>query len=77
MAWVMKKIRFLSLLILCAATVFYGCEGSEPREQIDDTVKELTGEKNLGVMNKVIKDINAIQNKQDERLKQFDESTDK
>jgi len=73
----MKKIRFLSLLILCAATVFYGCEGSEPREQIDDTVKELTGEKNLGVMNKVIKDINAIQNKQDERLKQFDESTDK
>jgi len=77
MAWVRKKIRFLSLLILCAATVFYGCEGSEPREQIDDTVKELTGEKNLGVMNKVIKDINAIQNKQDERLKQFDESTDK
>ncbi len=76
MTWVIKKIRFLPLLILCAATVFHGCEGSEPREQIDDTVKELTGEKNLEVMNKVIKDINAIQNKQDERLKQFDESTD-
>ena len=77
MAWVMKKIWLLPLLILCATPVFYGCEGSEPREQIDDTVKELSGEKNLELMDKVIKDIGAIQSRQEDRLKQFDEIADK
>ena len=77
MTWVMKKIWFLSLLILCASTVFYGCEGSEPREQVDETVKELSGQKHVERMEQMKKDLGAIQSQQEDRLKQLHENTDK
>ncbi len=77
MKWAIKKFRFLSLLLLFAALVFYGCEGSEPREQVDETVKELSGQKNVERMDKMKKDIGAIQSQQEDRLKQLDESADK
>jgi len=77
MAWVMKKSWVLPLFILCAATVLGGCEGSEPREQVDETVKELSGQKHVERMDQMKKDISAIQSQQEDRLKQLDESTDK
>lgn len=76
MAWVMKRFRLL-LLILCVAPVFCGCEGSDPREQIDDTVKELSGQKNLERMEQMKKDIGVIQGQQEDRQKQLEESADK
>ncbi len=77
MKWVIKKFWFLPLLILFATPVFYGCEGSEPREQVDETVKELSGQKSVERMDKMKKDIGAIQTQQEDRLKQLDESADK
>ena len=77
MARVMKTFWFLPLLILCATSVFYGCEGSKPREHIDDTVKELSGQKNVERMQQMKKDIGDIQNQQEDRLKQLDQSADK
>jgi hypothetical protein len=76
MAWVIQKSG-LFLLILCVTLVFYGCEGSEPREQIDDTVKEISGQKNVERMDQILKDIDTIQSKQEDRLKKFEESIDK
>ncbi|MBW2196057.1 MAG: hypothetical protein JRF37_11055 [Deltaproteobacteria bacterium] len=77
MAWVIKTFWFLPLLILCATPVYYGCEGSKPREQVNDTVKELSGQKNVERMEQMKKDIGAIQSQQEDRLKQLDESADK
>ena len=71
-----KSHRIIPILILCGALVFCGCEGSEPREQIDDTVKELSGQKKVEQMDKMKKDLDAIQKKQADRLKQFDENAD-
>ncbi len=71
-----KSRRSIPILILCAALVFGGCEGSGPREQVDDTVKELSGQKKVEQMDKMKKDLDAIQKKQADRLKQFDENAD-
>lgn len=73
MKWTIKKLWLLPLLILFAIPVFYGCEGSEPREQIDDTVKELSGQKKVEQMDQMKKDIGAIQSQQEDRLKQLEE----
>ncbi len=75
MAWLIKK--FLFLIVLCAAPILFGCEGSEPREQIDDTVKELSGQKTLERMDEMKKDIGEIENQQKDRMKQLEESAEK
>jgi len=72
MAWVMKKISFLPLIILCAALVFCGCEGNETREQADDTVKELSGQKNVERMKQMKQNIGDIEKQQEDRMKQVD-----
>ena len=71
-----KSHRIIPILILCAALIFCGCEGSGPREQVDDTVKELSGQKKVEQMDKMKKDLNAINKKQADRMKQVDESDD-
>jgi hypothetical protein len=71
-----KSYRIIPILILCGALIFCGCEGSEPREQVDDTVKELSGQKKVEQMDKMKKDLDAIDKKQADRLKQLDESAD-
>ena len=68
-----RSHRIIPILILCGALLFGGCEGSEPREQIDDTVKELSGQKKVEQMNKMKKDIGAIEKQQADRMKQMDE----
>ncbi|MCP3875087.1 MAG: hypothetical protein GY699_18285 [Desulfobacteraceae bacterium] len=77
MARIMKKVPILFPIILFAALVFCGCEGSEPREKVDDTVKELSGQKNVERMKQMKKDINVIQDQQEDRQKQLEESADK
>ncbi|MFH1980301.1 MAG: hypothetical protein ABIL58_00515 [Pseudomonadota bacterium] len=77
MIYLRKTVVCLTLLLLLAAPVFYGCEGSKPREQVDDTVKELSGQKKVDQMKQMKQDIGAIQTGQDERVKQLDQTTDK
>ncbi len=76
MAWLMRKFWFLFLLFLCVTPVLCGCEGSESREQVDDSVKELSGQKNVERMDRMKKDIDKIKRQQGDRLKQVDESAD-
>jgi len=53
-----------------------GCEGTDTRKQVDDTVEEFAGKKNLDRMDQMKKDINKAQQQQLERFKKTDESAD-
>ena len=59
------------LLILLIGLVIAGCEGSDSREKVDDTVKEFSGQKNLERMNQMKKDIDDINKRQADRLKEI------
>jgi hypothetical protein len=68
--------RLFLPLILGGALLFVGCEGSEPREQVDETVKDLAGQQQVEQMDRMKKQLDAINQKQADRLKQFDETND-
>ena len=57
------------LLVLLTGLVLAGCEGTDSREKVDDTVKELSGQKSLERMEQMKKDIDDITKKQADRLK--------
>ncbi len=63
---------WLLFLVPLTGLVLAGCEGSDSREKIDDTVKEFTGQKNLERMDQMKKDIGDINKKQTERLKEIE-----
>ncbi len=77
MTWVVKECKNLTLvLVLFAFLAIAGCEGTETREQVDDTVKEFTGKKNIDRMDQMKKDIDKARQQQADRFKKIDESTE-
>jgi hypothetical protein len=52
--------------------VLTGCEGTDSREKVDDTVKEFSGQKNLERMEQMKKDIGDIKKQQADRLKKLE-----
>jgi outer membrane murein-binding lipoprotein Lpp len=77
MAWIVKACKHLTLvLILFAFLAIAGCEGTETREKVDDTVKELAGKKNLDRMDQMKKNINKAAQQQADRFKKIDESAE-
>lgn len=71
MAWIIKACRtWPLLLVFLAFAVLSGCEGTESREQVDDTVKELSGQKKLEQMDRMKKNIGNIEKQQADRLKE-------
>ena len=75
MIWIIKACKKLTLvLVLFAFLAIAGCDGTDTREQVDDTVKELTGKKKLDQMDQMKKDINKATQLQAERLKKAEES---
>jgi hypothetical protein len=58
---------FLGLLLAIS-----GCEGTESREQVDDTVEELAGKKDLDRYQNMKKELGEIETRQAQRLKQLD-----
>jgi hypothetical protein len=76
MRWLQTTLRIFAVLILVTAPAILGCEGSKPREAVDDTVEELTGKKNVDRMKKMQKDIGNIEGQQDERMKQLEQTND-
>ena len=73
MKWLPKAFKKLSLiLVLFGLVVFTGCEGTESREQVDDTVEELSGKKNIEWFIQTKEDIDQIQEQQADRFKQLD-----
>jgi outer membrane murein-binding lipoprotein Lpp len=77
MTRVVKGCKILALvLVLFAFLAIAGCEGTETREKVDDTVKELAGKKNIDRMDQMKKDINKARQQQADRLKKIDESAE-
>jgi hypothetical protein len=73
MTWIKKIFKTWPLsFILITGLVIAGCEGSDSREKIDDTVKEFSGQKNLERMDQMKKDIDDINKKQADRLKEIE-----
>jgi len=77
MTWIVKACKHLTpVLVLFAFLAIAGCEGTDTREKVDDTVEELAGKKNLDRMDKMKKTINKAQQQQLERYKKTEESAE-
>jgi outer membrane murein-binding lipoprotein Lpp len=77
MIWIVNACKsFTLVLVLFAFLAIAGCEGTDTREQVDDTVKELAGKKNLDRMEQMKKDINKAEQQQADRFKKIDESAE-
>ena len=75
MTYIVNTCKKLTLvLVLITFPVILGCEGTDTRKQVDDTVEELAGKKNLDRMDKMKKTINKAQQQQADRYKKIDES---
>jgi len=73
MTWIKKTFKTWPLFfVLLTGLVLTGCEGTDSREKVDDTVKELSGQKSLERMDQMKKDIDDINKKQAERLKEIE-----
>jgi hypothetical protein len=73
MTWIKKTFKTWPLFfVLLTGLVLAGCEGSDSREKIDDTVEEFSGQKSLERMDQMKKDIDDINKKQAERLKEIE-----
>ena len=77
MICIVKACKHLTLvLVLFAFLAIAGCEGTDTREKVDDTVEELAGKKNLDRMDQMKKNINKSQQQQLERYKKTGESAE-
>jgi hypothetical protein len=77
MIWIVKACKHLTpVLVLFAFLAIAGCEGTDTREKVDDTVEELAGKKNLDRMDKMKKTIDKSQQQQLERYKKTEESAE-
>jgi hypothetical protein len=66
--------KWALILILFAVPAVAGCEGTDTRSQVDDTVEELAGKKNIDRMEQMKQDIDTAAQQQADRFKQADES---
>ena len=77
MAWIVKACKHLAIgLFLVTFLAVSGCEGTDTREQVDDTVEELTGKENIDRMDQMKKDINKASQQQADRFEKTDESAE-
>ena len=71
MAWIKKIFKTWPLIpVLLTGLALAGCEGTDSREKVDDTVKEFSGQKNLERMDQMKKNIGDIKKQQTDRLKE-------
>jgi len=71
MKWIKERFNIVPLtIVLFTGLAFGGCDNTETRKQADDTVKELSGQKNLERMDQMKKDIGDINKQQADRLKE-------
>jgi len=69
-----RMARLLTAAIVLACLLFFSaCEGTETRDQVDDTVEELAGKKQVDRMNEMKEDLEHIHNQQSRRLDQLEE----
>lgn len=64
------------VFLLCVSLVAGGCEGTETRDKVDDTVEEMAGKKKLDRYQKMKDDLSDIQTQQTEKYRQLGEEDD-
>ena len=71
-----KWLGVVVMLAVMSAAAFLtaGCEGTETRSQVDDTMEELAGKKQVDQLNAMKKDLEQIQTQQADRLNQLDDT---
>jgi len=72
--WRKKLGAMVVMAALSIALLMSGCEGTETRNEVDDTVEELAGKKKVDQMKAMKEDLEDIQNQQTDRLKQLDDA---
>lgn len=72
--WRKKLGVMVVMAALSIALLMSGCEGTETRNQVDDTVEELAGKKKVDQMKAMKEELGKIQTQQDDRLKQLDDA---
>ena len=78
----MKPIHFgrhclILALIVGGCLVAGGCNGSESRETVNDTVETVVGKKDVDRYQEMKKDLDTIQSKEAERYRQLDQDAKK
>ena len=77
MTWIKQAAKQLTpMLVLFAFLAVFGCEGTKSREQVDDTVEELAGKKNVDRMHEMKKDLGEAAKKQADRFKKTEENAE-
>ena len=69
--WYQRLGAIVAAMLLSSVLLMAGCEGTESRNQVDDTVEELAGKKQVDQMKAMKEDLGQIQTQQAERLKQL------
>ena len=69
--WYQKLGAIGATVLLSSALLMAGCEGTETRNQVDDTVEELAGKKQVDQMKAMKEDLEQIQTQQADRLNQL------
>lgn len=64
------------VFMVCAALLTGGCDGTETRNRVDDTVEEMAGKKDLDRYKKMKDDLGEIQTRQTEKYRQLEEGAD-
>ena len=65
--------KTILIALLFSILTLAGCEGSDTREQVDNTVEEFTGKKKVDQMKDMEKSIGKIQDQQSDKLKELDD----
>jgi outer membrane murein-binding lipoprotein Lpp len=69
--WYQRLGVIVATMLLSSVLLMVGCEGTESRNQVDDTVEELAGKKQVDQMKAMKEDLDQIQTQQADRLKQL------
>jgi hypothetical protein len=69
--WYQKLGAIGATALLSSVLLMAACEGTETRNQVDDTVEELAGQKQVDQMKAMKEDLEQIQTQQADRLKQL------
>ena len=74
--WLSSWKGLVRVFLLCVALAAGGCEGTDTRDKVDDTVEEMAGKKDLDRYQKMKDDLGEIQTQQTNKYRQLDEDTD-
>jgi outer membrane murein-binding lipoprotein Lpp len=72
--WCKRLGALVAAASLSAFLMLAGCEGTESRSQVDDTVEELSGKKQVDRMKAMREDLEHIQTQQAGRTEQLENS---